>query len=136
MTLGEGVEDTRRRVLQSELTTLATANEAFTETTMTSVISTFVRYRLLTLDHDPVTRSPTIEVAHEALIREWQRLRTWLDDRRTDIRLQRLLAQAAAEWQAANQDDGFLLQGTRLDQFEQWARTDNHSPDQRRTGLS
>jgi len=122
VTLGEGVEDTRRRVLQSELTTLATTNEAFTEAVIKQVIAQFVRFRLLTLDHDPVTRGPTVEVAHEALLRAWQRLRNWLNESRTDVRLQRLLSQAAAEWRGSGQDDSFLLRGTRLDRYEGWTQ--------------
>ena len=68
----------------------------------------------------PVTRGPTIEVAHEALLREWKRLREWLAESRTDVRLQRLLAVAGHEWLEANRDEGFLLRGARLNQFEGW----------------
>ena len=64
-----------------------------------------------------------MEVAHEALIWEWPRLRAWLDESRENLLKQRLLAQAAGEWMAADQDPSFLLRGTRLDQFEQWAET-------------
>ena len=35
--------------------------------------------------------------------------------------MQRLLATAAAEWQSAGEETGYLLHGGRLDQFEQWA---------------
>jgi WD40 repeat protein/serine/threonine protein kinase len=116
ITLGEGVDDTRRRVVRSEL--LAIAQDA---DLMDEVIDTYAAYRLLALDHDPITRRPTVEVAHEALIREWDRLRQWLNESRADIRLQRLLAVAAAEWLRADRDLGFLLYGSRLDQFEGWA---------------
>ncbi len=166
VTLGEGTEDTRRRVLRSELTSLdgagaqgsrgaeaqgrkgAEENATYYDLRTTKpepisnlqslisnpqspisnlqspispVIDTFGRYRLLTFDHDPVTRGPTVEVAHEALLREWARLRGWLDESRADIRLQRLLASAAAEWLGADRDLGFLLREARLDQFEGWA---------------
>jgi len=116
ITLGEGVDDTRRRLVRSEL--LAIAQDA---DLMDEVIDTYAAYRLLALDHDPTTRRPTVEVAHEALIREWDRLRQWLNESRADIRLQRLLAVAAAEWLQADRDPGFLLYGSRLDQFEGWA---------------
>ena len=53
---------------------------------MQIVIDQFVRYRLLTFDRDPVTRGPTVEVAHEALLREWGRLPEWLEASRGDIR--------------------------------------------------
>ncbi|HRV95574.1 MAG TPA: hypothetical protein P5526_25695, partial [Anaerolineae bacterium] len=77
----------RRRVARSEL--LAVAQDA---DLMDEVIDTFAAYRLLALDHDPASRSPTVEVAHEALLREWDRLRQWLNESRADIRLQRLLS--------------------------------------------
>jgi len=106
VTLGEGVEDTRRRTLQSELLAVGDA-------TMPQVIDAF--------DRDPVTRGPTVEVAHEAILREWGRLRVWLDESRHDIRQQRLLAAATKEWQDAGQDPSYLLRGARLEQFEGWA---------------
>ena len=65
------------------------------------VLDRFGRARLLTFDHDPITREPTVEVAHEALLQEWGRLREWLDESRADIRLQRVLGNAANEWQSA-----------------------------------
>ena len=116
VSLGEGTEDTRRRVLLSEIQSMWQPPDRARE-----VIEAFGSSRLLTFDHDPSTRTPTVEVAHEALIREWARLRGWLDQSRADVRLQRLLAGAAAEWQQAGQDPGYLLHGSRLDQFEAWA---------------
>ncbi|RPH60055.1 MAG: serine/threonine protein kinase, partial [Chloroflexi bacterium] len=63
VTLGEGTEDTRRRALRSELDTLSPQ--------VNMVIELFGRARLLSFDRDSSTRNPTVEVAHEALIREW-----------------------------------------------------------------
>jgi hypothetical protein len=87
---------------------------------ITRAVESFGRSRLLSFDRDPVTRGPTVEVAHEALLREWARLREWLSDSRADVRLQRQLAHAAAEWQNANRDASFLLTGAHLAQFEGW----------------
>ena len=88
---------------------------------METVIKAFGRSRLLTFDRDPSTRTPTVVVAHSALLREWQRLSDWLDTSRVDLRLQHLLATAADEWLNANREASFLLQGARLAQFEGWA---------------
>jgi WD40 repeat protein len=125
VTLGEGVEDTRRRVLQSELESLinqqpATSNQQ--PTAKSKILNAFGSARLLSFDRDPDTRHATVEVAHEALLREWSRLRGWLADSREDIRLQRQLAMAGKEWRNSEQDDSFLLRGARLDRFEGWAR--------------
>lgn len=115
VTLGEGVEDTRRRVRQSELLALVDDPTALLE-----VLERFGQARLLTFDRDPITREPTAEVAHEALIREWRRLRTWLDESRYDIRQQRQVATATQEWENAKCDKSYLLTGSRLAQFEGW----------------
>ena len=115
VTLGEGAEDTRRRARLSEL--LSMGGEV-----VSSVIDAFDQSRLLTFDRDPLTREPTVEVAHEALLREWGQLRTWLDESRHDIRQQRLLAAAALQWNEAERDQSYLLRGSRLAQVEDWAR--------------
>jgi WD40 repeat protein/serine/threonine protein kinase len=118
VTLGEGTEDLRRRVQVSELVSMGVDSRVLDE-----LLAGFANYRLLTMDHDPVTREATVEVAHEALIREWGKLREWLDESRDDIRLQRMLANSAKNWRNANQDESYLLTGARLAQFEAWAQT-------------
>jgi WD40 repeat protein/energy-coupling factor transporter ATP-binding protein EcfA2 len=143
VTLGEGAEDTRRRVSQAELEALSpipsptSGKGLFRERSereeqepapdslrgVRAVLDAFGRARLLTFDHDPDTREPTVEVAHEALLQEWRRLRTWLDDSRADIRMQRVLGNAAQEWLSTGRETGYLLRETRLDQFEAWAAT-------------
>lgn len=117
VTLGEGQEDTRRRILQMELLTLGDRD------VVEDVIDRFGRYRLLTFDRDEATRSSTVEVAHEALIRRWERLREWLTESRVDVRLERELLHAATDWEAATRDKSYLLQGNRLLSFEEWADT-------------
>ena len=112
VTLGEGQEDTRRRVLRSELKSLSSE--------MDGVIDIFGRARLLTFDRDPETRAPTVEVAHESLLREWPRLRSWLDDNRDDLRHQRQLHSAVEDWFASGKDPSYLLHGSRLAVFDSW----------------
>jgi WD40 repeat protein/serine/threonine protein kinase/DNA-binding XRE family transcriptional regulator len=130
VTPGEGVEGTRRRVRLDELATTdqrPATNEA-TDSEWSAVggrqssgidvaIEAYGRRRLLTFDRDPVTRQPTVEVAHEALIRAWGRLRAWLDAGREEVRVQRQLARAAAEWVSAGHDPSYLATGARLAQF-------------------
>jgi WD40 repeat protein/serine/threonine protein kinase len=114
VTLGEGVEDTRRRVRQTEL---ASVNG---DDAMQQVIDIFGKYRLLTFDRDPITRGPTIEVAHEALIRQWARLKQWIDTSREDLQMQRRITAATEEWLNSGKDPSFLASGVRLEQFEAW----------------
>ncbi len=116
--LGEGTSDTRRRVLRSELATIEGQRSG-----VEVVLDTFGAQRLLSFDRDPITRSPTVEVAHEALLSEWRRLRDWIDDGRADLRYEKALGAAAAEWQASGRDPSYLLTGGRLRRFESWNET-------------
>jgi len=109
ITPGEGTEDTRRRVRRSEL-----------ETIDQTVIEIYGAARLLTFDHDPATREPTVEVAHEAIIREWPRLRAWLDEDREGLRLLRHVGAAADAWDTSGRDTGELYRGGRLESAEEW----------------
>ncbi|HET7309340.1 MAG TPA: extracellular solute-binding protein, partial [Actinomycetota bacterium] len=119
VTLGEGTEDTRRRVRRSELATLADPQA------MDTVIETFGRHRLLSFDRDPDTREPTVEIAHEAILREWARLRAWIDDARDDLRHQARISAAAREWVQAGRRSDYLLSGMRLAHAEEATQGDS-----------
>lgn len=108
--------DTRRRVLRAELAGITTEEEVTDE-----IIETFAAHRLLTLDHDPASRRPSVELAHEALLREWTRLREWLEASRDDLYQHRRLQGMTQEWLEEERDSGLLLTRTRLDQLAAWA---------------
>lgn len=111
VTLGEGTEDTRRRVRRAELLTLSDADD------VNAVLDAFGKVRLLTFDAELGTREPMVEVAHEALIQTWGLLRGWIQDSREDIRLQRQLAALAADWEAEGRNASYLARGSRLQQL-------------------
>jgi WD40 repeat protein/serine/threonine protein kinase/DNA-binding XRE family transcriptional regulator len=111
VTPGLGVPDTRRRAQRSELAEVIGTQQ------ITTISEAFGRARLLTFDHDIASREPTIEVAHETLLRVWPRLRGWIEASREALLTERRLAQATAEWLASNRDSGFLASGGRLEQF-------------------
>ena len=54
------------------------------------------------------------EIAHEALIREWPRLRGWLAEDRDELRALRQLTTAARSWEESGRDDADLYRGPRL----------------------
>ena len=58
----------------------------------------------------------SVEVAHEALIREWPTLRAWLAEDRDGLRLHRHLTEAAQSWEELECDPGELYRGARLAQ--------------------
>ncbi len=118
VTLGEGTEDTRRRARWAEMISMSGNAEL-----VRRVLDKFGKFRLFTFDNDPQTREPTVEVAHEALIRQWRRLREWLDDSREDLRMQRRLTSATEEWLNQKKDPSFLANGVRLQQFEALANS-------------
>ena len=113
--LGEGREDTRRRVGRAELDALEVDPAA-----IDGVLDGFGRHRLLTFDREPTTREPTVEIAHEALLGSWGRLRGWIDEAREDLRVDRKVSQTEGEWRASGGDPSFLLRGARLEQAEAW----------------
>jgi DNA-binding SARP family transcriptional activator/class 3 adenylate cyclase/ABC-type glycerol-3-phosphate transport system substrate-binding protein len=116
VTVGEGIADTRRLVPRTELLSLPIDRRA-----IEGVIELFGRHRLLAFDRDPMTRGPTVEVAHEALLGSWDRLRIWIDEARTDLAQHRRLRVAADEWEASGRDPGLLPRGRRLEEMSSWA---------------
>ena len=115
--LGRGTADSRRRLTLSELTDLGTDAVA-----LSAVLTTFGRHRLLTFDHDPVTGQATAELAHEALLTEWERLAGWIDRHRSALRRRDALLGAVDEWELSDRDPDYLLTGGRLAEFEEWSR--------------
>jgi len=108
--LGEGTEDTRRRTSFNELMSYA---DDMSE--VRAVLNLLAEARLITLGED------TVEVAHEALIREWPTLREWLTQDRNGLLLHRQLTDAAHEWELLEHDSGSVYRGARLAQAREWA---------------
>jgi hypothetical protein len=105
----EGTQDTRRRVAPSEL--IPRPEDA---PTVEAVLKTLADARLIT------TAKETVEVAHEALIREWPALRAWLDEDREGLRTHRHLTEAAQEWERLDREPGELYRGARLATASEW----------------
>jgi DNA-binding SARP family transcriptional activator/WD40 repeat protein len=107
---------TRRRARQSELTSISVDRKG-----LASALQAFAGFRLLTFDRDPVTRGPTVEVAHEALLTEWSMLRGWIEDARESLVMARRVGESAQEWIDSNCDISYLLHGSRLEDVEEWS---------------
>jgi energy-coupling factor transporter ATP-binding protein EcfA2 len=160
--LGEGTEDTRRRILKRDL-----INEQHSESLVNQVIGKLADARLLVTDeirgaeseqtedlrirppsppnlggtgftppkvgglggqNDDVCVSPetevVVDVAHEALIRHWARLRQWIEENREAIRIERKVEAAAKEWNSRGRgkpdEIAYLLQGSRLREAQEY----------------
>ena len=77
--------------------------------------------RLLTVDEGAA------EVAHEALLREWPRLRDWLAEDAEGRHLHQHLIGAAGEWRESGRDPAELYRGARLASALDWAAS--HDPE-------
>jgi hypothetical protein len=99
ITPGDGAPDTRRPADRAELVRSEDAE---------AVLEALVRARLVTVD------GTGVDLAHEALITAWPRLRAWVDTDRERLRLQRRLTESAREWQQLDRDPDALYRGTRL----------------------
>jgi energy-coupling factor transporter ATP-binding protein EcfA2 len=97
--LGEGTEDTKRRLDRAELDP---------DTQADTVLERLVLARLVTQDRD------SVQITHEALIRCWPQLRQWLTEDRDLLRVHRQLVEATGLWESLDRDPGALYRGTRL----------------------
>ncbi|PAX52573.1 nSTAND1 domain-containing NTPase [Brunnivagina elsteri] len=142
--LGEGTEDTRRRVYKSELIVRKYSTQLIEKTLQAFTAAKLVvvnlegegkgeigdraadkgdnRYIKVETDTHLEVSLPlppvTVEVAHEILIRHWSTLRWWLEENRARLRSQRQVEQAAQLWRYNQSSSDFLLQGIRLAEAE------------------
>jgi hypothetical protein len=123
--LGEGTEDTRRRVLKSELVRPACSIEQIEQTLEKLVAAKLIVTSQGSDAPEAGSCQEAIDVAHEALIRNWPLLRTWLAENREVLRRQRRIEQAAQEWLQAGRAIApeYLLHGARLLEAEDFVRT-------------
>ncbi len=128
-------DTTRRRASYSELT----LTDAEQTRILQETADAFVNARLLVSDSgSPLAQrgdgrgETTLEVSHEALIREWKRLRDWLHDAREDLRLQKKVNADAADWVRAGRPDNYggFYAGTLLIDAQNWANHATPSQDE------
>ena len=84
------------------------------------MLAEYGRHRLLTFDRDQASRTPTVELAHEALLTDWERYAGWVDEARDDLLARRSVESAARDWISSGNDSSFLYSGGRLELAEAW----------------
>ncbi len=135
--LGEGTEDTRRRITKSDLVVAKYPEKLINETLR---ILTDAKLLVVNLDDgsnlgqsrsaetppendelflEAMRQQATVEVVHEILIRHWSTLRWWLEENRSRLRSQRQIEQATVLWLQKNKQSDFLLRGVRLAEAEE-----------------
>lgn len=111
--VGTGTTDTRRVADVREFATPAHA----------AVIAAYVNARLLTSDRGHV------QIAHEALLTAWPRMREWLDADRDGLRTHSRLTDAARRWRDLDDDPDLLYRGAALETLNRWMADASEAPD-------
>ncbi|MEH2425326.1 MAG: hypothetical protein V7K48_31815 [Nostoc sp.] len=104
---GEGAEDTRRIAMKAEL-----GEQSW------SLVKKLADARLVVTSRN-LSSQETVEVVHEALIRNWGELREWMNTNRVFRAWQERLRSAKRQWEATKQDSGSLLRGAALAEAEE-----------------
>ena len=107
---GDGTGPMRRQLPRAALGT---------DPTTQAVLDALVRSRLVIADAD------SVEVAHEAVVRAWPRLRAWLDENRDGLRVARHLATSATEWDQSGREISELYRGPRLIAALDWSERED-----------
>jgi len=115
VTPGEGTPDTRRILARSEI------EHDSNPVVMHRVVENLTEARLLTVD------DTSVQIAHEALLHTWPRLRDWIEESRDELRMRQRISRAATEWDAEGRDSDLLYRGTPLLSVLEWA---GQNPDQ------
>ncbi|NEQ84420.1 MAG: WD40 repeat domain-containing protein [Moorea sp. SIO2I5] len=110
---GEGTEDTRRVATKAEL-----------KETHWNLVKQLADARLVVTSRTVVTSAKnaeqeTVEVVHEALIRNWGQLKGWMETDREFRAWQERIRAAMGHWQEMNRDKGLLLRGAALVQAQE-----------------
>ncbi|MFC4786258.1 nSTAND1 domain-containing NTPase [Nocardioides sp. MAHUQ-72] len=126
-TLYDAIDATQRTRLRSLLLRLVTPTEdgdpvrarvprskVAVDAAHARLVELLVEARLVSIDGD------VLQIAHEALVRVWPRLRGWLDDDVDGQRLFRHLAGAAEAWESMGRPDSELYRGIRLTRTLEW----------------
>lgn len=108
---GAGLEVTSGRLRREALYKAGEARER-----VDRVLAKLVAARLVRLTGGD-TADPQVEIAHEALVRNWPQLVAWLEEERVKLRQRRVLMEAAEQWQRLGRDPGMLWgRGAALDE--------------------
>jgi hypothetical protein len=118
-----GVPDTRRRRLLDDL---APARD---RAVVSRVVDRLAARRLVTTSGGAQSRPLSVEIIHDALIKHWQLLATWMSRERGFRSWVQAIQDQIDDWSAAvnakrnSEADSVVLRGPQLDEAEGWARS-------------
>lgn len=110
----EGAEDTRQRIQLQ-------AADPLTDKVAQALARADVRLLVMGRpEGEGQAKGQTVEVAHEALIRNWERLRGWLNEDREFLLWRQRTQIQVDQWERHRRDAGYLLRGLALSDAERW----------------
>jgi len=121
---GEGLEVTSNRIPRWSLYLKAEDQDRIDR-----VLTRLIQARLVRVSQGDVAVDEQVEVAHEALIRNWPRLVEWLEEERVTLRQRQRLTVAAEQWQRLGREPSALWRGVLLEEARRYDDL-NHLEDQ------
>ncbi|MDH4135181.1 MAG: TIR domain-containing protein [Anaerolineae bacterium] len=112
VTPGEETEDVRRRAALAEIL----PEEPARADSVRAVVKALADARLITTGREEASGEETVEVAHEALIRGWERLKGWVQEDRAFLEWLKGLRVDVARWKESRE----LLRGKPLADALDW----------------
>ena len=106
---GEGTEDTKRKATRAEV-----GEDNW------DLVEELANKRLIVTGWDESTQQQTVEIIHEALIREWGMLRDWIKSNRRFRIWQERLQFTVVQWESKQRNPEYLLTGGNLGEAEEW----------------
>jgi hypothetical protein len=81
--------------------------------------------RLITMQQSPrpTARPMELHITHEAFIQAWDKFQQWIAEHLENLKCESELRRAAANWEASEHDEGYLLRADKLTQAETWFKT-------------
>jgi hypothetical protein len=112
---GEGLEITSSRIRLEDL-----YRSGEDPGRVDRVLAKLIDTRLVRLTEGETWEDRQVEVAHEALVRNWPTLVDWLEQEKVALAIRRRLEGRAAEWVRLGQGSGGLLDEVELREPERW----------------
>lgn len=101
---GEGIKDTRQRQLKAKLLAMGSNS-------IGAILDELIQGRLLVTGQENRQEDAWVDLAHEALMDEWEQFVIWRQEKRELQRLIDRVENALKEWQEKSQNDSYLLSG-------------------------
>ncbi|MCJ8283340.1 MAG: hypothetical protein MJK14_27000, partial [Rivularia sp. ALOHA_DT_140] len=112
---GEGTEDTKRKATRGEV-----GEDNW------GLVEELANHRLVVTGWDESSQQETVEIIHEALIREWGILRGWIKSNRRFRVWQERLQFEVVKWEDKKQNRDYLLSGGGLGEAEVWLNDEKY----------